>query len=167
MGLYMLRGKGGAWWLPTIADGVQGGGPTLAEVTAGQAFSGAFNAISGLARQRNPINVPVMKHRVEQQIAGPETFQSVSITIPEDDGNGTDADALERIAILTAAAEDSTGWLLLCRTAQVLTASTPVFFIGLKVDDQEPNWDLGATAAMTNLNLTPSTPLFKGTVQAS
>lgn len=166
MGLYMLRGKGGAWWLPTIADGVQGGGPTAAELAAGQAFSGAFNAISGLARQRNPINIPVMKHRVEQQIAGPETFQSVAITIPEDDGNGTDADALERIAILTAAAEESTGWLVLSRTKQILTAGDPLFFMQLKVDDQEPNWDLGATAAMTNLNLTPSTPLYRGALQA-
>lgn len=165
--LNMLRGTGEAYWLPAVADLTQGGGPTEAELNAGIKLGAGFNAINGLARQRNPINTPVMRHRVELQIAGPEQFQSVSITVVEDDGTGIDSESIERQQILDTMEEGSTGVLVLFRYTQDPEVGDPCHMIALAVDDQEPNWDLGATAETTNINLTPSTPLYKGALKSA
>lgn len=166
MALNMLRGTGEVYFVPAIVDGTSGGGPTAAEIAAGIKMGAGFNSINGLARQRNPINTPVMKYRTELQIAGPEQFQTVSVTVVEDDGSGVDADALERQAILATMVEGAEGWLVFARYTQTPVAGDEVHFIKVSVDDQEPNWDLGASAQTTNINLTPSTPLYKGEVAA-
>lgn len=163
----MLRGTGEAYFIPALADGTTGGGPTEAELDAGIALGAGFNAITGLERQRSPINTPVLRHRVELQIAGPETFQSVSITIVEDDGTGTDAEAIERQNILDTMVEGAEGWLVLFRYTQDPQVGDTAHYIKIGVDDQEPNWDMGPQAQTTNINLTPSTPLYKGELQAA
>lgn len=157
MSLFMLRGRGGVWWLPTVAD--PGGAPTVAEITAGQPLSKSFTAISGLEPQTNKINLAVMAYKTEAQIGGPETFQNVSVTIAEDDGAGVDTDALERQAALTVLVAPSSGVLVLSRTKQTLAAGDSVFTIGAAVDAQVPNWTLDAAASTTQINLSPSTPL--------
>lgn len=164
MSLFMLRGKGGAWWLPTVA--APSGAPTTAEIAAGIPLSAAFNAIQGLEPQSNKINVPVMKYKTEAQIAGPETFQNVSVTIAEDDGTGLDADALERQDALATMLAGTSGVLILSRTKQVLAAGDEVYSIAASVDSQTPNWNLDAAAATTAINLSPSTPLRPVTVLA-
>lgn len=166
MALNMLRGTGEAWWLPSVADLSTGGGPTEDEMDLGIALGAGFNAINGLSRQRNPINTPVMRHRVELQIAGPEQFQSVSVTVVEEDGTSVTSEAVEREAILTTMVEGADGVLVFSRYNQDPTVGDVLHFIALSVDDQEPNWDLGASAMTTNVNLTPSTPLYKGVLQA-
>ena len=166
MALNMLRGTGEAWFIPSLSNGIQGGGPTEDELELGIKLGAGFNAINGLARQRNPINTPVMRHRVELQIAGPEQFQSVSVTIVEEDGASVAAEALEREAILTTMVEGAEGWLVFARYTQDPEVGDVLHYIGVTVDDQEPNWDLGAAAMTTNINLTPSTPLYKGVLAA-
>lgn len=167
MALNMLRGTGEAYFIPSISNAEHGGGPTEAELDAGIKLGAGFNAINGLARQRNPIQVPVMRHRTELQIAGPEQFQAISLTIVEEDGTSTEGEALERMAILETMVEGATGWLVLFRYTQDPVVGDTAHFIQITVDDQEPNWDLGATAETTDLNLTPATPLFKGELQAA
>lgn len=164
MSLYMLRGRGGAWWLPSVAD--PSGNPTDAERAAGIPLSAAFNAIAGLEPQQNKINVAVLKYKTEAQIGGPETFQNVSITIVEDDGTGTDADAQERQDALTTMTEGTSGVLILSRTKQTLAAGDKVFSIAASIDSQTPNWNLDAAAATTAINLSPSTPLRPVTLAA-
>ena len=157
MSLFMIRGRGGAWWLPTVASPT--GAPTVAEIAAGQPLSAAFTAIAGLEPQSNKINIAVLKYRTEAQIGGAETFQDVSVTIAEDDGTGVDADALERQEAITVMVAPSSGVLILSRTKQTLVAADKVFSIAASVDAQVPNWTLDANAASTQINLTPSTPL--------
>lgn len=166
MAINMLRGTGEAWWLPFVANLTQGGGPTEDEMAAGIPLGAGFNAINGLARQRNPINTPVMRYRTELQIAGPEQFQSVSVTVVEEDGESVGDDAVEREAILTTMDEGSEGVLVFARYTQEPEVGDILHFIACSVDDQEPNWDLGAAAMTTNINLTPSTPLYKGALAA-
>jgi len=163
MSLFMLRGKGEAWWLPTVASD---SGPTEAEVAAGIKLGAAFNAIQGLDPKRNPINVPVLKYKEELQIEGPTTYENVSVTLVEDDGTGVDADALERQATLTTMAEGSDGVLFLCRTGKTAAVATKGHMIRAEVASQVPNFDMGATTATTQVNLSPSSPLFAVTVQA-
>ena len=165
MGLNMLRGTGEAWYVPTIAD--PDIGPKASELTAGIKLGAGFNSINGLARQKSPINVPVLRNRVELQIAGPEQFQSVSVTVVEDDGDGVDAESIERQAILDTMVEGADGWLVLARYTQDPAAGAVLFIIKISVDDQEPVWDLGAAAELTNINLTPSTPLYKRELAAA
>lgn len=157
MSLFMLRGRGGAWWLPTVASPT--GAPTSAEIEAGIPLSAAFTAITGLEPKPSKINVAVMKYKAEAQIGGPETFDNVSVTIAEDDGTGVDADALERQVALTTLVAPSSGVLILSRTKQTLVAADKVFSIAAAVDAQVPNWDLGAAASSTQITLSPSTPL--------
>lgn len=166
MSLNMLRGTGEAWFIPSMANGTQGGGPTEDELALGIKLGAGFNAINGLARQRNPINTPVMRHRVELQIAGPEQFQSVSVTVVEEDGTTDTTEADEREAILATMVDGADGWLVFARYTQEPEVGDVLHFISVTVDDQEPNWDLGAAAMTTNINLTPSTPLYKGVLAA-
>lgn len=167
MSLNMLRGTGEAWWCPSVANLQKtGASVTEDELEAGIKLGAGFNAINGLARQRNPINTPVMRHRTELQIPGPEQFQSVSVTVVEEDGTSTSPEAIERDTILTTMVEDSDGVLVLSRYSQEPAVGDPMWMIAAGVDDQEPNWDLGAAAMVTNINLTPSTPLYKGTLAA-
>jgi hypothetical protein len=167
MSLNMFRGTGEAWFLPSIADGIQGGGPTVAEKTAGIPLGAGFNQIAGLEPQQNQINTPVLRSKTELQIDGPETFQQVVLTVVEDDGTGVDAESLERKAILTGMEAGAEGWLVLARYTQAPIAGAVLFFIHVKVAAQVPNWDLGASAETTAINLTPTTPLYKGTLQAT
>lgn len=157
MSLFMLRGRGGAWWLPTVAD--SGGAPTMAEIAAGIPLSAAFTAIQGLEPQQNKINIAVLKYKAEAQIGGPETFQNVSVTVAEDDGSGVDADAVERQNALTTMVAPASGVLILSRTKQTLAAGDKVYSIAAAIDAQVPNWALDANAASTAINLSPSTPL--------
>lgn len=166
MAINMLRGTGEGWFCPSIANGVQGGGPTEDELAAGIKLGAGLNAITGLARQRNPINTPVMRHRTELQIEGPEQFQSVSVTIVEEDGESEGTEVDEREAILATMVEGAEGWLVFSRYSQDPEVADVVHFMQVKVSDQEPNWDLGASAMTTNINLTPSTPLYKGVLAA-
>lgn len=162
MSLNMLRGTGEAYFIPSLSAGTQGGGPSENELAAGIRLGAGFNAITGLERQKNPINTPVLRHRVEMQIPGPEQFGSVAVTVVEEDGTSSTAEAQEREAILTTMTEGAEGWLVLFRYTQDPEVGDPCYFIQVKVDDQEPNWTLDAQAMTTNINLTPSTPLYKG-----
>jgi len=166
MSLNMLRGTGEAWFIPTLADGVADGGPTAAELAAGIPLGAGLSGLDGLARQKNPINQGVMRHRTELQIAGPEQFQAVTLTVVEEDGTSATSEATEREAILTTLVEGASGWIVFSRYTQTPTTGDVMHFIAVDVDDQEPNWDMGATAMTTNINVTPSTPLLKGTLQA-
>lgn len=164
MSLFMLRGKGEAWWLPSVASDL---GPTEAEVAAGIALGAAFNAIQGLDPQRNPINIPVLKYREELQIEGPTTYQNVSITLVEDDGTGTDADALERQEAATTMVEGADGVLFLRRTGKTATVGVKGHMIRAEVGSQVPIFDMGASAATLQVNLTPSSPLLPVTVRTA
>lgn len=167
MGMLMLRGNGGAWFLPSVASFVETtGGPTLAEITAGISITAAISEITGLEPSRNPINIPLLKYQSEAQIDGPTTFQSVSIGIPDEDGLDSDADALERMAALTTLVKDASGVLVLSRTKQTLVAADKIFMINIGIDAQVPVWDMGASYARTNIACSPSTSLLKGVVIA-
>lgn len=165
MGLFMLRGRGYGWWLPSVAD--PDGEPTIAEIAAGIPLGKAFTSLQGFEPQANKINVPIMAYKSEAQIGGPETFQNVVVTIAEDDGTGVDADALERQDALTTMVAGASGVLILSRTKQALVAADKIHSIACTVDSQTPNWNLDAAAATTAINLSPSTPLRPGVVKAA
>ena len=161
----MLRGTGGAWWLPTVADQTETtGGPTPSEITAGQELHAAITEITGLEPSRSPINIPLLKYKSEAQIDGPTQFSQITIGIPDEDGLDTDDDATQRMAALTSMPKATSGVLLLSRTKQVLVADDEVWFIALGIDDQVPLFDLGAAFARTNIIGSPTTPLTKGVV---
>lgn len=167
MGMIMLRGTGGAWFLPAVADQTETtGGPTSAEIAAGQVLHAAITEITGLEPTRNPINIPLLKYKSEAQIDGPTQFSQITIGIPDEDGLDADADATQRIAALTVMAKGVGGVLLLSRTKQTLIAGDDVWFIALGIDDQVPLFDLGAAFARTNIIGSPTTPLIKGVVLA-
>lgn len=163
MALFMFRGTGSAFWLPEVASD---DGPTEQELTAGFDFSAAFNAIQGLEPQTNPINTPVLKYRAEIQIAGPETFGNIAITVVEDDGKGSSDDALERQQLFEEMAEDTDGVLVLFRDTQDPEEGDTCFMTRGSVGSHTPNWDLGAQAATTDINFLPATPLMRAEVQA-
>lgn len=166
MSLFMVRGTGDAWWVPTIADPDLK--PTPAEIAAGINLSAAINAITGLEPQSNKINVAILKYKQEPQIDGPETFQDVSITIAEDDGTGTDADALARQVALTTLIKGASGFLVLSRTKQgTPIAADKLSVLGASVGSVVPNWSLDANAATTDVRLSPSTPLTPVAVKAA
>lgn len=164
MGMFMLRGKGEAYWLPSVASD---NGPTLAELAAGIKLGAAFSAIQGLDPQRNPINVPVLKYREEPQIDGPTTYQNVSVTLVEDDGTGTDADALERQDALETMVQGVEGVLFLERYSKTGLVGAKGHMIRAEVASQVPGYDMGATAGSTTVNLSPSSPLLPVTIQAA
>ena len=161
MALNMFRGTGEAYFAPAVVDMSQGGELLAAELIAALKFGAGFNQIQGLEPQQNQINTPVLRHRTEVQIAGPETFQQVTVTVLEDDGSGVDSDAIERQEVLTTMVADAEGVLILSRYSQAPTIGDPVWCIGVTVASQVPNWDLGATAETTGIVLTPTTPLYK------
>lgn len=168
MAMFMLRGKGGAWFLPAVADFTKNtGGPTLAEIEAGQPLSAAISEITGLEPQRNPINIPLLKRKAEAQIDGPTQFQSVTIGIPDEDGQDTDEEAQERIDALEVLDEGEAGVLLFSRVKQTLAVDDVVWGIRLSVDAQVPLFDLTATYARTNIVCSPSTDLTKLVVKAN
>ncbi len=163
MALFMLRGRGYAFWCPSVADLE---GPTVPEITAGIPLTAGINAITGLEPQSNPINVPLWKHKTEAQIEGPQTFQDVAITFAEDDGEGTDADALEQQAALTTLVAGASGVLVMNRTKKSVTVESgdKTHSIRGTVGSAAPNWTLDASAATTAVNLRPSSDLTPGTV---
>lgn len=164
MSLFMLRGEGAAYWLPAVADA--SGAPTETELAAGIPLHAGINALAGLEPQSNKINIALLKYREEAQIAGPTTFQDVSITVAEEKGSSADVDATQRKAILTTMTKDTTGVLILSRESQDPTSGDTVFSLAASVDDQVPNWTLDASAATTEIRLSPATPLRKVTVLA-
>jgi len=165
MTLFMLRGTGDARWLPSIAD--EDLKFTVAEWNAGQPLGLSINAIEGLDPQSNKINVAILKKKVEEQIDGPQTFQDASITIAEDDGTGTNAEATERQEVLTVLVKGASGYLVLNRTSQDAPAAGGRFWVmGATVADQVPNWSLDAAAATTQVRLSPSTPMTPVVVSA-
>lgn len=159
--MFMLRGRGGAWWLPVVDDFTKDtGGPTMDEIAAGQTMSAAVSEIQGLEPQRNPINIPILKHKSEAQIDGPTQFQTVTIGVPEEDGTSVgDDDAQERIDVLATLVQGESGVLLFHRFKQVLEVGDVVWGIRLGIDDQVPLVDLSATYARTNIIGSPSSPL--------
>lgn len=164
MALFMLRGKGEAYWLPSVASD---NGPTEAEIAAGIRLGAAFNAIQGLDPQRNPINVPVLKYREEMQIEGPTTYQNVSVTLVEDDGSGADEDAIERQNSMETMVKDAEGVLFLERASRTGQVGAKGHMIRSTVASQVPGYDMGATQASTTVNLSPSSPLLPVSIQAN
>lgn len=158
----MFRGTGDAFWLPSVAD--PSGAPTVAEVEAGIPLAAGFNQITGLEPQSNKINIALLKYREEAQIAGPVTYQDVSITIAEEDGTSTGVDAQEREAILATMVKGTDGVLILNRKKQGAETGDEVWSTQASVDDQVPNWTLDANAMTTEIRLSPSTPTRKVTV---
>lgn len=165
MALFMLRGSGFARWCPAVVSLTA---PTTAELTAGISLTEAITSITGLEPQSNKINVPIWKYKTEAQIDGPQTFQDVVITIPEDDGEGVDSDALARQAALTTLVKGAEGVLVMNRgkKTDVPASGDKVFSIRAAVGSQVPNWSLDAAAASTNINLSPSSDLTPGVVAA-
>lgn len=165
MALFMLRGNGYAYWCPSVATLTA---PTSAECTAGIPITAAITSITGLEPQTNKINIPIWKYKTEAQIDGPQTFQDVVIGIAEDDGNGTDADALERQNALTTMVQGAEGVLVMKRTGtvHVPTSGDKVHSIRATVGSQAPQWSLDANGAVTNINLSPSSDLTPGTIAA-
>lgn len=165
--MLMLRGKGSAWWLPALANETPiTGGPTLDEMALGQSLTAGVTDIQGLSPQRNKISVPIMKHKTEAQIDGPAQYQTVLLGLAEEDGTGTDDDALERVAALAALAEGSDGYLVLSRRKQTLEAGDAIRWIKAHIDDQDELWDLSATYERTDVHLSPSSPVVRGVVLA-
>lgn len=158
MSLFMLRGTGAAFYAPAVASD---NGPTETELGASLNFSRAFHAIQGLEPQQNPINTPVLEHATEVQIEGPETFSNVVITIVEDDGTGTDEDALVRQECLETMDKGASGALVLSRVKKNPGSGDTVYMIRGSFGRQTPLWDIGAEAAKTNLNFFPTSPLEK------
>lgn len=165
MALFMLRGNGYARWCPSVAAL---NSPKLTELTAGIPLTEAINSISGLEPQSNKINVPIWKYKTESQIDGPQTFQDVAVVIAEDDGTGTDADALARQTALETMTTGASGVLVMNRTKKtdVPAAADKVFSIRATVGSQVPNWSLDANAATTSINLSPSSDLTPGTLSS-
>lgn len=159
MAIYMLRGNSTTRWLPAVADLATG--ITSAEWTAGADFGNAVTALSGLEPQSSKINVPIQKQRAEAQIEGPETFQDAVITIVEDDGTGTDADALERQEALEVLDEGAQGVFVFSRGKANPATGDQLFAMRGTVGSQVPNWNLDASAATTAVNFNPSTRLTK------
>lgn len=163
MAFYMLRGRANAWWLPSVA----GANPTAAEIAAGQELGDSITALSGFEPQTSKINIPIMKQIEEAQLEGPKTFQDAVLTIAEDDGTGTDAGALQRIAALTTLVAGAQGVLYLSRTKKTSPAAADKgFMMRATVGSQVPGWNLDASAATTNVNLNPTTNLLPVTIAA-
>jgi len=162
MAIFMLRGRGYAYWCPTVADLTK---PTPAEIGAGEDLTPAITAIQGLEPQSNKINVPVWKHKQELQIDGPQTFQDVTITLVEDDGEGTDSDATARQDALETLEEGAEGVLVMNRNSTSGPANGDrTFSLPAVVGSQQPQWSLDASAATTVIALSPSGALTPGTV---
>ena len=164
MALYMLRGRANGWWLPAVAKPATE--VKLTEVAAGLEFGDAVTSMSGFEPQSSKINVPIMKQRAEAQIEGVETFQDAVLNIAEDDGTGTDAQALQRQDVIDTVDEGAQGYVLLSRTKQTLAVGDDAYLMAATVGSQVPNWNLDAAAAITAININPSTNLRKVKVVA-
>lgn len=144
MGMFFWRGKGGVHFVPTIAGTA---GPTVAEITAGIDISAALTAVSGFTTQLNRVGVPVLSSSTEEQIDGPQQFVDSSVTCIDDDGSGSDAEALARQAAATTMVDGATGYFVFSRTTRTLAAGAKVFVFPGKVGAQNPAWTLDANVA--------------------
>lgn len=161
MALFMFRGTGAAIWLK--------GAEALDTITADDIIGGfnlsrAFNNIQGLEPSQAPINIAVLEHKTELTLEGPETFGRVTITIVEDDGEGSSQDAVVMQEALEKLDDGEEGVLVLSRTKKTVEAGDTVFAVSGAFGRQTPDWSTDATAATTNCNFYPTSPLEKVTV---
>lgn len=143
--LFFRRGKSGAMFVPTIANK---SAPTVAELTAGVAIGRAVAAIAGFETTLNRINQPVMAYSEELQIDGPQTFADASMTLLEDDGTGSDADSIERVAAATALVEQASGYIVLSpKKAGALVATDKCEVWPVRIGAVNRSWALETEAA--------------------
>lgn len=151
MSMQFWRGSGAVMWVPAVAGTA---GPTLAELTAGTDVSPAVVAVEGFITQLNRIGQPILSEEVEVQIDGPQTFVDSSLTIVEDDGTGTDADAEARQDAMETLIDNATGYVLFSRNikAAVLDTGDPVFLFPVRVGAANPVWTLDAEPERTKID---------------
>ena len=165
MSLFMFRGTGSAYWLPSSID-IAEDGLTAAdlEATGVLDLTDAVNAMSGFEPSSSPINVPILRSRQSAQIPGEETFGNPQIVLVEENGEDSDAVAVLRQTILNTLIRDATGTLVVFRNTQDPETGDDFFYVRATVANQTPNFTLDAAAATTAINLTPQHELRKGTV---
>lgn len=168
MSLFMFRGTGSAYWLPSSFD-IAEDGLTAADLAAAGVLdlTDAINAMSGFEPSSSPINVPILRSRQAAQIPGEETFGNPQIVLVEENGADTDSVAVLRQTILDTLIRDATGTLVIFRTTQTPAAGDDFFYVRSAVASQVPNLTLDAAAATTAINLTPQHELRKGKVAAA
>jgi len=167
MALFMFRGTGSAYWLPSDID-IPEDGLQVADLTATGALdlTDAVNAMSGFEPSSSPINVPILRSRQAAQIPGEETFGNPQIVLVEENGSDSDSVATLRQTILDTLVRDATGTLVIFRTTQTPEVGDDFFYVRATVASQVPNLTLDAAAATTAINLTPAHDLRKAKVTA-
>lgn len=167
MALFMFRGTGSAYWLPSSID-IAEDGLTLPDLVATGALdlTDGVNGLTGFEPSSSPINVAVLRSRQSAQIPGEETFGNPQIVLVEENGADSDSVATLRKTILSTLERDVTGTLVIFRTTQDPEVGDDFFYVRATVANQTPNFTLDAAAATTAINLTPAHELRKGTVVA-
>ncbi len=168
MALFMFRGTGSAYWLPSSFDIAEDDltVPDLA-ATGSLDLTDAVNSMSGFDPSSSPINVSILRSRQSSQIPGEETYGSPQIVLVEENGSDSDSIATLRKTILSTLVRDATGTLVIFRTTQSPAVDDDYFFVRATVASQVPNLTLDAAAATTAINLTPSHELRKAKVLAA
>lgn len=158
MALYSLRGNSNTYWVPALT--ITGGKVSKAAIKLGQELGDAVTSLQGFEPQSSKINVPIQKKFAEVQIEGPQTFQDAVLTIAEDNGNGTDADALQRQAALKTLVKGAEGYIVMLRGSTDVTVGKTAWVMAGTVGSVVPGWGFDASAATTAVNINPSTDLI-------
>lgn len=168
MSLFMFRGTGSAYWLPSDID-IAEDGLRLADLADPDVLdlTDAINAMSGFEPSSSPINVPILRSRQSAQIPGEETFGNPQIVLVEENGADSDGVAALRELILDTLVRDASGTLVVFRTTQTPAVDDTYFYVRSTVANQTPNFTLDAAAATTAINLTPQHELRKAKVLAA
>lgn len=161
MALYMWRGTGSAYWLPADIE-VGANGPTTAQIeTAGVLdLSDSTTGLSGFETTPNNVNVPILRSRTSYQIAGEETLGTPTLTVVDDDGTDSIADA--RQLVIDTLEVDEEGTIVFFLTTQDPQAGDRCYWQREKVSAQTPTLSLDAAASTIGVTFAAQHPLRKG-----
>ena len=94
-----------------------------------------------------------------------ERFRDVAracgvVTQMGNNGNGTDADALQRQAALETLVKGAEGYIVMLRGSTDVTVGKTAWVMAGTVGSVVPGWGFDASAATTAVNINPSTDLI-------
>lgn len=162
--LFFRRGKSGLHLVPTLTSVSS---PTATQINAGTNLSVAVIAVNNFETQVNRISQPVMAYETELQLAGPQTFQDASLVMTEDDGTGSDADSVARVAAKAALTDGLACWLVFspAKTGDV-AAADKVEVWPSEIVTTNRDWSLDTQAARYNVPVVITSPPTKNAVVA-
>lgn len=163
MSLYMWRGTGSAYWLPSSVN-VALTGPTSAQLADPGTvdLTDSTTGLSGLDTQQNTINVPVLRSRTSYQIAGEATMGTPTLTVVDDDG--TDAIAVARKKVIDTLTVGEEGTLVFFLHTQAPANGDRCYWQREKVSAQMPTLSLDAAAATIGITFAAQHELRKGAI---